>query len=73
MADKEKRGKVGNTKNWISHEQKDFLDETKSIIHSFCGAIIWWYNKKIADTSFNKTFFCKVLTRYIIDIIYMWI
>ena len=59
MADKEKRGKVGNTKNWISQERKYFLDETKSIIHSFCGLSFGDIIKKIGDTSFNKTFFAK--------------
>ena len=52
-----KRGKGRNTKKWISWERKRFLDEIKSIFHSFWRAIIWWKNKnlmKTADTSFNK-------------------
>ena len=36
--------------------EKSFLDEIKSIFHSFWMAIIWWKNNKlmkIADTSFK--------------------
>ena len=40
------------------HEnEKGFLDEMKSIFHSFWRAIIWWKNKnlmKIVDTSFKE-------------------
>ena len=32
---------------------KSFLDEIKSIFHSFWRIIIRWKNKKLADTSFN--------------------
>ena len=38
---------------------KSFLDEIKSIFHSFWRAIIWWQIKiwwKIADTSFKNNF-----------------
>ena len=45
-----KRGKDRNTK-------KSFLDEIKSIFHSFWRTIICWKNKKlmkIADTSFKQ-------------------
>ena len=41
MADREKRWEDGNTKIWISREQKEFLDEIKNIFDSFWRAIIW--------------------------------
>ena len=56
-----KRGKDRNTKNWISQEWKERLDEIKSIFHSF-----WWKNKnslKIADATFNNNIVTQSLTQ----------
>ena len=51
-----KRGKDRNKKIEYLENQKSFLDEIKSIFHSFWRPISWWKNKnlmKIADTNFN--------------------
>ena len=37
MADREKKGGDGNTKSWISQEQKSFLDEIKASLKVFEG------------------------------------
>ena len=52
-----KRGKREIQKIKYLENEKSFLDEIKSIFHSFWRAIIWWKNKnmmKVADTSFNN-------------------
>ena len=49
IADREKKGEDGNTKIWISGgplDEKSFLDDIKSILHSFGRAIIWSKKKK---------------------------
>ena len=54
-----KRGEDINTKNEYLEIETSFLDEIKSIVHSFWRVIIWWKNKKlmeIADTSFKMVF-----------------
>ena len=51
-----KRGKDRNTKIEYLENEKSFLDEIKSIFHSFWRPIIWWKNKslmKIENTSFK--------------------
>ena len=53
----EKEGRTEIQKFEYPKNKKSFLDEIKSIFHSFWRAIIRWKNKnlmKIADTSFNK-------------------
>ena len=45
MADRQKKRGGWNAKIGISREQKSFLDEIKSIFHSFQRAIIWCKNK----------------------------
>ena len=53
MADREKRVEDGNTKIWISREQKELFRWNKN---NFWRVIIWWKNKnlmKIVDTSLN--------------------
>ena len=53
----EKEGKMEIQKFKYLENEKSFLDEIKSIFHSFWRAIIWWEIKilyKIADTSFNR-------------------
>ena len=53
MADREKK-KEGREYKKIKYleNEKIFLDEVKSIFHSFWRAAIWW---KITDTSFKET------------------
>ena len=58
QVEKEERTKI-QIIEYLENE-KSFLDEIKSIFHSFWRAIIWWKNKnlmKIADTSFKEKFF----------------
>ena len=64
MTNRQKKGEGQKLKKieYLENE-KSFLDEIKSIFHSFWRAIIWWKNKdlmKTADTSFkiyrNKIF-----------------
>ena len=57
IADREKKGEDGNTKIWISRgplDEKSFLDDIKSILHSFGRAIILSKKKKKKDTSFKQ-------------------
>ena len=57
IAEREKKRGRGKDKNEYLENEKSFLDEIKSIFHSFWRAIIWWKNKnlmKIADTSFKE-------------------
>ena len=54
----EKEGRTEVKKIEYLENEKSFLDEIKSIFHSFRRAIIWRKNKtlmKIADTSFDFT------------------
>ena len=51
-----KKGRTEIQKFEYLESEKSFLDEIKSIFHSFWKTIIWWKNKnlmRIADTSFN--------------------
>ena len=41
--------------------EKSLLYEIKSIFHKYLGAVIWWKNEKIANTSFNMKHFAKVV------------
>ena len=53
----EKKGRAEIQKIEYLENEKSFLDEIKSIFHSFWRAIIWWKNEnlmKIVDTSFNS-------------------
>ena len=53
----EKGGRTEIQKNEYLENEKSFLDEIKSIFHSFWKAIIWWKNKnlmKIVDTNFKS-------------------
>ena len=54
MADREKRGESGNTKNWISRERKEIFRWNKNIFHSFWGTIIWW-KIEISQKALSKT------------------
>ena len=49
MADREKKGKMGIQKCEYLENEKSFLDEIKSIFHSFWRTIIWW--KKIKNSA----------------------
>ena len=52
-----KEGRTEIQKIEYLENEKSFLDEIRSIFHSFWRAIMWWKNKnlmKIADTSFNN-------------------
>ena len=42
MADREKEGKMETQKIKYVENKKSFLDEIKSIFHSFWRAIVWW-------------------------------
>ena len=54
MADREKEGKTGIQKFEYLKNEKNFLDEIKSILHNYLRAIIWLKKWKIADaTSFE--------------------
>ena len=53
----EKEGRIEIQKIEYLQDEKSFLEEIKSIFHSFWRAIMWWKNKnlmKIADTNFKK-------------------
>ena len=43
----------------------------KALFIVFVGLSFGDIIKKIGDTSFNKTFFCEVLSPYKIDVIYL--
>ena len=54
----EKEGCTEIQKIEYLENKKSFLDEIKSIFHSFWKTVIWWKNKnlmKIVDTSFNSS------------------
>ena len=54
----EKEGRTEIQKIEYLENEKSFLDEIKSIFHSFWRAIIWWKKLiKIADTSFKLVYF----------------
>ena len=48
-----KEGKKLNKFEYLENE-KNFLDEIKSIFHSFWRAIIWWTNKNLIKNSRRK-------------------
>ena len=53
----EKKKRIEIQKYEYLENEKSFLDEIKSISHSFWRTIIWWKNKnlmKIVDTSFKQ-------------------
>ena len=47
MADREKEGKTGIQKFEYLENEKNFLDEIKSILHNYLRAIIWLKNEKL--------------------------
>ena len=47
MADREKEGKTGIQKFEYLANEKNFLDEIKSILHNYLRAIIWLKNEKL--------------------------
>ena len=62
----EKEGRTEIQKIEYLENEMSFLDETKSIFHSFWRAIIWWKNKnlmKIADTSFKTQHIFRTLSK----------
>ena len=54
MADREKEGKIEIQKFEYLENEKSFLDEIKSIFHSFWRVIIWWKNKKYRTQALNS-------------------
>ena len=59
MADRSKKREGQIQKLEYLKNEKSYLDEIKSIFHSFWKAIIWWKNKhlmKIPETNFNSLF-----------------
>ena len=61
-----KRGENGNTKIWISWNEKSFFDEIKSIFHSFWRAIIWQKNKNLIKNSGHKLWKLFFVTKKLI-------
>ena len=47
MADREKEGKTGIQKFEYLENEKNFLDEIKSILHNYLRAVIWLKNEKL--------------------------
>ena len=47
MADRENEGKTGIQKFEYLENEKNFLDEIKSILHNYLRAIIWLKNEKL--------------------------
>ena len=64
MADRQNKSEEQKYKNL--QNEKSFLDEIKSIFHSFSRAIIWWKNKNLmktaifVNTSGNKFVFIEL-------------
>ena len=68
-ADREKKGKTNIQKFEYLENEKSFLDEIRSIFHSFWRAIIWWKVKIIFLAEYNGNLSLVVLLTFTSEII----